>query len=750
MGRDRPRRGAPAVWGRLGRGLLAAQLLLSPLVFSSRTLDSFEAVKLVLLAWIALLLAALGWARLGARDLPRGPLRVFREPVAVGLGLFCLSALVSAAGSISPRTSLFGAEDSFLGLATMLSCGIVFAATRLLVRDAGAAERLLRAPLIASGLAAVYALVQAAGLDPYLWTGAAIAPGTTVLRPFGPLGHPNLLAGYLVMTLPLALHFAGTAAARGQRWTAAVSLAVAAAAGAAILASHSRAAWLALASALLCFCSSGAGRRARAGRAALILGGAAALLALLLFATPGGATLIEGLGHRMAQLTQPGGRPAIWAAALGMLARNPVLGCGTDAFGLAFASVRPPGYALVEWNVTPTRAHNELLHALATQGGLGGVAAALLGAALARAAIRALWGSTQHPLLGAVAAGSAGFAVVSTFGFSAIPGYALMATFAALLGGAPAAAERLGAERPGVSRRLAVPLGLVLVACGSWQIARRVEADVSGRAGRDRLAADPAGAVARLEHAVALDAGRSLLWSLLGRAHQQAAVTTPEPELRRRHLAEAQRAFETAAGLVPADSAHGGRLCGLFAALALEGMATPAEARARCDAALALDPVNVPLQVLAGQSALALRETAAAAAHARRALELYPRLGPALHILGRAALVEERSDDALELLEAALAAEWHGDRDRWGTAAADLAWLLARLGRPADGERTARAALLQGSTAIELRFALGACLEGQGRTREALAEYEAVLMERPGHPPSRRAIDRLRAPRPGA
>jgi tetratricopeptide (TPR) repeat protein len=135
---------------------------------------------------------------------------------------------------------------------------------------------------------------------------------------------------------------------------------------------------------------------------------------------------------------------------------------------------------------------------------------------------------------------------------------------------------------------------------------------------------------------------------------------------------------------------------------------------------------------------------------AERALVLHPRLGPALHLRGRAQLMRDRPGEAVEILQQALAAEWHGDRPGWGMAAADLAWALARLGRFADGERTVRAALAAGADGLELRFALGHCLERQKRATEALAEYEAVLARRPGHAATRAAIERLRAPaRPG-
>src|SRR5438105_15539603 len=90
----------------LGRGLLFVHLLLSPLAFSGATAEAFETNKVALLQLTAV--AAAGLAALAGR--PHGPL--LREPVTLGALLFTLSAAVSTVGSLSPRTSLFGAPES--------------------------------------------------------------------------------------------------------------------------------------------------------------------------------------------------------------------------------------------------------------------------------------------------------------------------------------------------------------------------------------------------------------------------------------------------------------------------------------------------------------------------------------------------------------------------------------------------------------------------------------------------------------
>jgi tetratricopeptide (TPR) repeat protein len=125
----------------------------------------------------------------------------------------------------------------------------------------------------------------------------------------------------------------------------------------------------------------------------------------------------------------------VWRAAWELFCDRPVCGWGLDAFRLAFGARRPADYEPAEWNSTPTRAHNELLHVLATQGLLGGAAVLVLLAGLARAARRA-WRAAapeDRPFLAALLASLAGFAVQDLFGFTVAGCGTLFCTGAALL-----------------------------------------------------------------------------------------------------------------------------------------------------------------------------------------------------------------------------------------------------------------------------------------------------------------------------
>src|SRR5262249_31634688 len=168
-----------------------------------------------------------------------------RDPVLLGAWLYTLSAVVSSAASVSPGTSWRGAEESFAGLKTVLGYLALFLGTRALCPTPRAGRRLLAAAVVAAAVAPAYAPPQFAGPHPGAWAGVAGYGGG--VRPFATLGHPNFLAAYLVMALPLGAAYAERAA-RGRRWLCCAALALGCVlAAAVVVVALSRAAWLAAA-----------------------------------------------------------------------------------------------------------------------------------------------------------------------------------------------------------------------------------------------------------------------------------------------------------------------------------------------------------------------------------------------------------------------------------------------------------------------------------------------------------------------
>src|SRR5262249_54950307 len=145
-------------------------LVLAPLVFGRWTTEAFTYNKAVVLQLVALALVGLAgparvWAAL--RD-------ALRDPAAAGVLLFGLSAIVSTAASVSPRTSLQGAPESFAGLGVVLAYVVLFFAARAALGSVAGVRTVFRAAAVAAAGAAAYALLQAVGADPMDWSGVSL------------------------------------------------------------------------------------------------------------------------------------------------------------------------------------------------------------------------------------------------------------------------------------------------------------------------------------------------------------------------------------------------------------------------------------------------------------------------------------------------------------------------------------------------------------------------------------------------
>jgi tetratricopeptide (TPR) repeat protein len=239
-------------------------------------------------------------------------------------------------------------------------------------------------------------------------------------------------------------------------------------AGVATATAVSRGAWLALAAAVVVL-AVGAfliGERRVAGVVTLVSAGAVLGLGALAVVLPAGrgVAMLASLAQRVRQFGEGASRQHIWQAAWDIFRDHPLLGSGLDTFQIAFAGKRTVAYWNIEWNGSPTRAHNEALNILATQGLLGGLAVLVLAVGVVIAARRALRSSEEalrssedRLLAVALLAGLVAFAVQDLFSFTVAGCGTLAVTQAALL-------SRLGAGtsagRADGARSLVVALAL--------------------------------------------------------------------------------------------------------------------------------------------------------------------------------------------------------------------------------------------------------------------------------------------------
>src|SRR5437867_10328308 len=165
-----------------------AALVLALLLFLPGLLEQFEAPK-------AEVVRVLGIAALAALATGLATRRPSRLPHSTPLDLAVLAwltvELLATFASVSPRISFFGDTKQSEGLLTSLGlAGLYFAARCASPADA---RGTLTVTLIAGGLAAAYAALQALGLDPTPWSHIAtyVRAGPFML-PFGTLGNPYL------------------------------------------------------------------------------------------------------------------------------------------------------------------------------------------------------------------------------------------------------------------------------------------------------------------------------------------------------------------------------------------------------------------------------------------------------------------------------------------------------------------------------------------------------------------------------
>jgi O-antigen ligase len=732
--------------------VLLLHLVLSPVLFCPWTAEVFEGPKAALLTATALILtglAASSWFARGLRLRPRLP----PDLATLGLVLFVGSAALSTVFSISPLQSWRGAPESRAGLQTLLGYLILYAATRSLCRTAEDGSRLWSAVVVASAASAAYAMIQAAHLDPVAWAG--VSAFGDCARPFGTFGHANFLSAYLVMAAPLLAVFLLRALA-GRRWVAALALAlIGAAAGAAVVASLSRAAWLAAAAAALILgCGWWLSGSRRAGLVVLGLTAGACATALSavvmssLTADPAAAErgLAGRVAARLGRLDDDEGRWHIWRASWDLFRDRPILGCGPDALQLAFGAHRPVDYANVEWDTTPARAHNVVLHVLATQGAVGAATAAVFAVGLALAAIQA-WrraGPANRPLVVAVAASLVAFLVQDLFGFTVVGCGTLFVTGAAQLS-RWGEREASGAVSPehvpgpflGVSH---AAVALATIAALYILVIRPMQGSVACASGDHVVAIAPREALACYERAVALTPEDDHAWTQLGAAASQASRQAADLDERRRLLGQAGAAFERAAALVPAAPCCHANLGRLLGEMTAAGLARGDDALAQWDVALAAEPRNAVFLAEAARTALAVGRYDRARSWIARGLEIYPQYGLLYAQQGACDFAEGRLDRAADALEHALHADWHYDGEGVAHALATFAAVeLARNEYDHANQLAGAACGFDPGWATPCLLKARA-LRGLGRGDEAGNQYRRVLTLDPDNAEARAAV----------
>lgn len=453
-------------WTTLGLAAAGAGV---PLAWCRLVSDEYITPELVVLC-AGLLVSAFAAARRKVSPSLSTPLD---RPLAAVL----LAGALSTTFSLDPRVSLAGTYGSYTyGLWQVAACALLFQLTSAL---AGDAERrlLLKAGVGAAALASAYAVVQAAGLDPFVPAGT-LAYG----RAMSTLASPVFLGAYLTLWLPVALHWA--LGEPGEERFGRTALALIAAG---LLATVSRGAWLAAALGAVVYLRL-AGRLRAPGwswrRWAAVAAGAA-----LAAAWAAGALARRGA----ADFGREGERLAIWGVAFDLFRAHPWLGVGPDAFELGLRQARTEGVIhVLGQGLRLGHAHNDLLQIAATTGLLGLGAYLWLLAALVAEAKRALAADKDRARAAALAAGLTALFVNLQLNIVSLPAYVSAALAAGLL----------VRPRAAGARGLKLGAAVVLASVSAFYALRLADAD---REFKLAASAGPAAAEFQLRSALALN-----------------------------------------------------------------------------------------------------------------------------------------------------------------------------------------------------------------------------------------------------
>ena len=636
------------------RGALFFHLMCVPLAFSRATVEGFEFVKflgLLLTALLIVLLASFAAPRFTRQQLKSD----VKQPLVLAAIAFLLSAAISTVFSVSPHTSFYGHHDDFEGMLTLLGYGIVFAAARWTIRTDDEVQLLMAAIALASSAATAYGFLQVFNQDPLEWADYSIIGGSR--RPFATFGHPNFLGAYLVLALPCVAWLSIRAGGVVR-----IALFVLAAAMLVLtLLTLSRAAWLGLAFATL---TAFAGwRLARVAGSNRILAGSA-VFALVVVIVAMAAT--PRISERAERFFDSAGRLEIWQAAWKIFLDRPLIGCGPDLFAQMFGRYGSIAYRNDAWGQTPGRAHNELLHIMATQGSLGLVAVLAALAALAYTLCRA-WRCQpkQRPLLVALASALGGFAVTELFGFTVIACGSLASVLCAI-------ASRLGErQEPSSARAAKRPVSpsrkwgaCAAVAICLWLSFELVidpwRASVCSRNAQMIGADSPQQALLLDEQAVRICPHEPVFWNRLAMHAEElgrSLEATPE------QLSSLERALSAYREATARDCNNGyyragqGRALGELCRL---GHAQQGQVYAAFDEALRVDPGNAYTYVDASRAALLLENSERMGQYAEAGLRRFPEFGLLREQRALRWLLLNRPTEAAAAFQDAINSDWRG------------------------------------------------------------------------------------------
>lgn len=395
------------------RYLLIFLLAALALVFDRNLTDTFEIPKSVVL-WVGsfALTTAFFW---------KTPPSNWRyHPMLAAFGAMLLLFLPSLTASVDLYASLMGNYSFYFGgLISWISFFLLFFLT-LNLNEPSSLKKFFWAAITTGLIISIYAAIQTAGLDPWVWASGSWPP-------FSFLGNSLYLGAFMAMLIPLVIALLLEAK---QSLTAAACLLILGLFCYLMLQTLTRSAWLGSLVGIALFCWFAGFKKLwrQRARLALILIPFSLVLAWCLFLGPVLQKQPSSIQNRFKVFLDPtegsaSARMDLWLSAFRIFWDHPFVGVGLDNFQQHFWKYRTPEHArLTGERAIATVAHNDTLQILSTTGLLGfcGWLLLLLQGACLILRLRKTLNEETRTMAGALAASLAGLGIFGQFNFSGL------------------------------------------------------------------------------------------------------------------------------------------------------------------------------------------------------------------------------------------------------------------------------------------------------------------------------------------
>lgn len=326
---------------------LLAMVFLVPIAMSNFTWlgierplthDVFDIVKVFVLRVLSLVaLAAWAWGMLRHG----GKLR--RTPVDWLILAFLAWVALTTVTSIHWPMALFGKPRRYEGLLTFVNYAVIYFLVLQFADSTARVRALARSLFFSSLVVAGYGALQFIGRDPVTWAALPFEAN----RAFSTYGNPDLLGGFLIFSVTVALGLA--LAERNLVWRMAYWAGFGLN-GLALIVAFTRGAWIGGAVGVVLVGVVAWRHRAQMHRLDWVPAGISAALGVgIIWRSLSSTNDVMNFGKRLASIFEFGEgsgqtRTEIWQGAIAAIEERPILGWGADTFRLVFPRFKPLEY----------------------------------------------------------------------------------------------------------------------------------------------------------------------------------------------------------------------------------------------------------------------------------------------------------------------------------------------------------------------------------------------------------------------